>query len=96
QSVDSVRYVEGDPSRGALISISNNDKLVMPVVMKITRENGSSEIIELPVQVWHRGDSWTTHFPSDSKIQRVEIDPRKEFPDVNPANNVWQSGEDAK
>ncbi|WP_073066582.1 M1 family metallopeptidase [Fodinibius roseus] len=91
QAVDSVRYVEGDPSQGALISISNNDKLVMPVVMKITQENGQTEVIELPVQVWHRGDHWTTQYPSTSKIRRVEMDPRREFPDVNPANNVWSS-----
>lgn len=90
QSVDSVRYMEEDPSKGSLISIRNNDKLVMPVVMKITQENGQSEVIELPVQVWHRGNNWTVQYNSTSKIQRVEIDPRKEFPDVDPGNNVWQ------
>lgn len=94
QSVESVTYVEDDPSKGALISIRNNNKLVMPVVMEITQENGSREVLELPVQVWHRGDSWTVSYTSTSKIQRVEIDPRREFPDVNSDNNVWESTKD--
>lgn len=91
QAVDSVSYIEDDPSKGALISISNKDKLVMPVIMEVTQENGDSEIVELPAQVWHRGNSWTMDYDSNSRIKRVEIDPRKEFPDVNTANNVWQS-----
>ncbi|SMO42593.1 M1 family metallopeptidase [Fodinibius sediminis] len=89
QAVDSVTYVNDEPSEGALISISNNDRLVMPVVIKITQENGREEILELPVQVWHRGDSWTISYDSSSRIQRIEIDPRREFPDVNPENNRW-------
>jgi hypothetical protein len=96
QAVDSVSYVEDDPSKGALISISNKDKLVMPVTMEVTQENGKSEILELPVQVWHRGNSWTMDYDSDSRIKRIEIDPRKEFPDVNTGNNVWESEEGEK
>lgn len=88
QAVDSVRYIEGDPSNGSLISISNKNKLVMPVTMRITQDNGDSEIVRLPVQVWHRGDSWTMDYNSSSKIKQVEIDPNKEFPDVNLENNI--------
>lgn len=90
QAVDSVKYVDEDPSKGSLISISNNNKLVMPVVLKITQADGSSEIKELPAQVWHRGNQWTMKYNSSSEITKVEIDPRKEFPDVNPTNNVWE------
>lgn len=89
QSVDSVAYVDGDPSKGSLISISNKDKLVMPVKMRITQENGNSEIIDLPVMVWHRGNTWTMKYNSTSRVTKVEIDPNREFPDVNVENNIW-------
>lgn len=89
QAVDSVQYIENDPSKGALISISNKDQLVMPVVMKIVQENGTSETVRLPVQVWHRGDTWTMDYNSTSKIEKVVLDPNKEFPDWNTENNVW-------
>ncbi|TYP95032.1 hypothetical protein LX73_0327 [Fodinibius salinus] len=91
QAVDSVSYIEGDPSEGSLISISNNDKMVMPVKMKITQSNGNTETVRLPVQVWHRGNSWTMDYNSNSKIEKVVIDPKKEFPDVNSENNIWKS-----
>lgn len=90
QAVDSVGYVQGDPSKGSLISISNKDKMVMPVKMEITQENGKSEMVELPVQVWNRNDKWTMKYNSSSKIKQVVIDPKKEFPDVKPENNFWK------
>lgn len=91
QAVDSVNYVKGDPANGSLISISNNDKLVMPVKMQITQQNGKSEIVELPVHTWHRGNQWTMKYNSSSKLQKIVIDPKKEFPDVKPANNMWMA-----
>ncbi|NGP86891.1 M1 family metallopeptidase [Fodinibius halophilus] len=89
QAVDSVNYIEDKPSNGALISISNNNKLVMPVKMEITQANGTTETVRLPVQVWHRGNEWTMKYESTSEITKVVIDPQKEFPDVKPANNIW-------
>lgn len=92
QAVDSISYIGGDPSKGSLISISNNDKLVMPVKMQITQVNGTTETVRLPVQVWHRGNSWTMDYDSKSKIEKIVIDPQKEFPDVKPENNTWRAG----
>ncbi len=89
QAVDSVNYVEGDTTKGALISISNNRKLVMPVIMKVTLANGSTQTVNLPVHVWHRGDTWTSELETTQPVTRVELDPNKELPDVDPTNNVW-------
>ncbi|MDX1639999.1 MAG: M1 family metallopeptidase, partial [Balneolaceae bacterium] len=49
QAVDSVAYVDGNPNNGALISISNKKKLVMPVIMQVTLADGSTETVTLPV-----------------------------------------------
>lgn len=91
QAVDSVNYVNDDPSQGALISISNNDKMVMPVKLQITQQNGKTEIYTLPVQTWNREDQWTIKYNSTSPIEKVVMDPNKEFPDVKPDNNVWEA-----
>ncbi len=61
----------------------------MPVKMEITQENGKTEIIELPVHTWHRGDEWIVQYNSTSPLKKVVIDPNKEFPDVRPENNIW-------
>ena len=96
QAVDSVKYVKNDPANGALITISNKDKLVMPVYAEITQANGTTESIKLPVQVWNRGSSWTISYDSNSPITKVVIDPDKRFPDVNPDNNIWQANSSVK
>lgn len=89
QAVDSVNYVDGDPKKGALISISNHKKMVMPVIMKVTLNDGSAEMVTLPVQVWQRGNRWTVRLDSGMDVAKVELDPNKELPDVDPSNNVW-------
>ncbi len=91
QAVDSVSYIEGDPSKGALISLSNRDKLVMPVKMEITLQDGSRKSVSLPVQLWHRGNRWTLKYESAQKLKKVVIDPDLEFPDVKPDNNIWRA-----
>lgn len=89
QAVESVNYLEGDPSNGALIGITNNDKMVMPVIMKVWEENGESSTVRLPVQVWQRGDRWTVKYNSTSPITKVVLDPNGEMPDVRSQNNTW-------
>ena len=90
QAVDKVAYTKKDPSKGAFIRIKNNGKLVMPVKMEVTQENGKTELVELPVQTWHRGNEWIIQYNSTAPITKVLIDPNKEFPDVKPENNVWK------
>ncbi|MFH5832580.1 M1 family metallopeptidase [Halalkalibaculum sp. DA3122] len=94
QAVDSVNYVDGEASNGALISISNRDKLVMPVIMQVTLADGSTQRVELPVHVWHRGNTWTAKLDTKQEITRVEIDPDRELPDIDPSNNLWIGGEE--
>lgn len=91
QAVDSVTYVDNDPTKGSLISISNNNKLVMPVIMEITLKNGETNQVRLPVEVWHRGNTWTVKYDSEVPVDRVELDPNKELPDINASNNIWRS-----
>jgi hypothetical protein len=90
QAVKSVTYVDNDATKGALITIVNKEKLAMPVIIKITQDNGAVETINFPVNIWQRGDGvWEFKYPSTSKIKSVVIDPDHVFPDVDYSNNVW-------
>ncbi len=95
QGVKDVKYVDNDPSKGALITIVNNDQMVLPVPMKIEQKNGKTDSIELPVEIWQRGGTWTFHYPSTSIIKKITIDPDHDYPDIDPSNNVY-SGEPLK
>ena len=94
QSVDDVQYVDDDPKNGSLITISNHQKMVMPVVLRITQENGTEEIVKYPVQIWQTTNSWTIKYNSETPVTQVVIDPDNEFPDIVPENNTWTSMQD--
>jgi len=89
QGVKDVKYVDNDPSKGALITIVNNDQMVLPVPMKIEQENGKTDSIELPVEIWQRGGEWTFEYPSTSIIKKITIDPDHDYPDIDPSNNTY-------
>ncbi len=92
QAVKNVKYVNGDPADGSVITITNNDRMVMPVTVKVVESNGHSGEKKLPVEIWQRGGTWTFKYPSTSLVDSVIVDPRKQLPDINPENNIWTSG----
>ena len=89
QAITAVKYIDNDPSKGALITIENKEKMIMPVILQIIQTNGKQETIHLPVEIWQRGGSWTYKYSSNNKIDRIVLDPEKVLPDVNRKNNEW-------
>jgi hypothetical protein len=88
-AVSDVKYVDNDPTKGALITIDNLDKMAMPVVLEIKLKSGKTDRVKFPVEIWERFSSWTFKYPSTEEIQSVTYDPDNVFPDYNPDNNVW-------
>ena len=89
QAITDVKYVDNDPSKGALITIENKGKMIMPVIIKILQSNGNNEVIKLPVEIWQRGGTWTFKYAVKSKIDKVILDPDKVLPDMDRKNNEW-------
>ncbi|WP_183579353.1 M1 family metallopeptidase [Mucilaginibacter sp. X5P1] len=92
-AVSDVKYVDGDPTKGALITIDNLDKMAMPVILEIKTKSGKTERIKYPVEIWERFATRTFKYPSTEPIESVTYDPDNVLPDYNPANNVWKSKE---
>ena len=91
QAVKDVKYVNDKPAEGALITISNLQKMALPVTVKITEENGNTQLLNLPVNVWQRDSDWTFKCNTTSKITSVVLDPGEVLPDIDRKNNTWQS-----
>lgn len=90
QGIQSVKYVGGNAAKGAYITIENLDKMAMPVTVEVKETNGKTSRVNLPVEIWQRGGTWTFSYPSTSVIRTVTLDPDQKLPDVNPRNNVWR------
>jgi len=90
QAISNVTYVDGNPEKGALITLVNKEKLVMPVDLKITQSNGKTETIHLPVEIWQRGATWTFKYASTATIDEVVLDPDSQLPDNDLKNNIFK------
>ncbi|MGY3212211.1 M1 family metallopeptidase [Mucilaginibacter sp. HD30] len=91
QAVGGVKYENDDPADGAFITIFNKEKMAMPVSLKITLTNGRSEIVELPVNIWQRGGTWTFKYASKLPVKSIIIDPNGALPDSDLRNNEWKA-----
>jgi hypothetical protein len=89
QAIAEVKYTGDDPAKGALITIDNKGKMILPVILQVIQANGKSETIHLPVEIWQRSGKWTLHYASSGKIQKLILDPENQLPDVDRKNNVW-------
>ncbi len=84
-AVNGVRQMQD----GFVISLSNNGDIPMPVKMKVTFADNTTKMIELPVEIWQRGNDWNYKLEGTKPITKVELDPNKMLPDVNFSNDNW-------
>jgi len=91
QAVNSVAYVNQDPTKGALITIENKAQAAMPVTAEITESNGKKTTVHLPVEIWQRGGTWTFRTNTTSPLALVVLNPTNILPDVNRQNNTWRA-----
>jgi hypothetical protein len=88
-AVRGVKYTDDDPSKGAIITLDNLEKMAMPVVLDIKTVSGKTTRVNFTAEVWERNLSWSFRFPSTEAIQSVTYNPDSTLPDYNPSNNVW-------
>jgi hypothetical protein len=86
-AVKEVKYNDGKTENGASVSIENIGQMVMPVPVLIKEANGKEHRFTLPVEVWQRGANWTFTVSTTSRITELLLDPDKQLPDMNRANN---------
>ena len=76
------------------IEIENEGQLIMPVEIEITYDDGTTERIDLPADVWRSDEvAYTKGFFSDKNVAKVELDPDASFADIDPDDNVWVAPE---
>ncbi|MFM6949004.1 MAG: M1 family metallopeptidase [Aquirufa sp.] len=90
QSVKDVQYIDQDPTKGAIITIENLEKMAMPAIVEIELAGGTKQKVELPVEIWQRGATWEFRVDTNLPIKSVVIDPDHVFPDINSKNNTWK------
>lgn len=91
QALTAVNYVNDDASKGALVTVTNLDKMAMPIYVQYETVSDKKDMIKVPVEVWQNGNKWIIKLPTTEKLKTVTIDPDQVFPDVDYTNNTWKS-----
>ncbi|MBX5439033.1 MAG: M1 family metallopeptidase [Thermoflavifilum sp.] len=93
QAISRVTYVDQDRTKGVLLTLENKQQMVMPVMLKLSLQNGDTLRYRLPVEIWQRGAIYGVKLPTHVPIQQIEIDPDHILPDVDRSNNVWKAAQ---
>lgn len=75
--------------KGYVVVVDNRESIPMPVKILATFEDGSTQNIDLPVEIWMKGNSWAHYFETDKKLKSMIIDPDRILPDINGSNDQW-------
>ncbi|MDH7975851.1 M1 family metallopeptidase [Sphingomonas sp. AR_OL41] len=84
-AVTNIAYTDGDPAKGASITLESRDKLVMPAVLEVKYADGHTTRIKLPVETWMRIKP-VIAAPA-GRISSVMLDPDHLLPDRDRSNN---------
>ncbi len=89
-AVKEVKAIRENSKNGTNITLQLLEKMPLPLKVKITDVNGVVQIIQLPVEVWQRGDTWIFPVQTKAEVKEVVVDPELKLPDINNANNTWK------
>jgi hypothetical protein len=64
--------------------------LVMPIIVELTFEDGTTENHYFPAQIWRMNDQEVNRtFATKKAIAKIQIDPKLETADIDTTNNSW-------
>ncbi|MCZ6835424.1 MAG: M1 family metallopeptidase [Planctomycetota bacterium] len=73
-----------------IVDLKNKGGLVMPIIFQVAYEDGTSEEIRIPVEIWRHNNLEVSKLIMTSKmIREITLDPRHETADVDLDNNVY-------
>lgn len=68
--------------------------LVMPLLVELTFEDGTTEMHKFPAQIWRKNDDEVVRtFAVAKPVSKITIDPKLETADIDMNNNVWPKSE---
>ena len=91
QTVESVKRVDGSTQ----VTVANLGDAVMPVELELGFEDGTSEMVKLPVEIWYTGERYVYEDRSGRPIARARVNPDGTLPDAIPSNDMWERPDSA-
>jgi peptidase M1-like protein len=87
QAVESVKQ---DPDGSAQLTLANLGDAVMPVDLELGFEDGTTERVKLPVEIWYGGNRYVYVIKPGKTIVSARVNPDGTFPDAITSNDGWK------
>ena len=88
-SVEEVEALK-DPKYFYEVTFVKPGGLVMPLIVEYTYEDGSTETVTYPAEIWRKNDDEVKRaIPSSKAITKIVVDPNQETADIDTSNNSW-------
>ena len=73
-----------------LVDLENVGGLVMPVILELTFEDDSTDLLRYPAEIWNKNnESISKLIITEKPVVSLNLDPRLETADVDLANNHY-------
>ncbi len=87
---DELREMIAEDANYYELTFKNVGGLVMPLIIEFNFTDGSSEIKEIPAEIWRMSEDVITKvFKFNKDVENVVLDPRLETADTDLKNNYW-------
>jgi Peptidase family M1 domain len=87
QSVESVKQ---EPDGSGQVTLANLGDAVMPVELQLGYDDGTNDLVKLPVEIWYGGNRYAYATKPGKTIVSAQVNPDGTFPDAIPTNDVWR------
>jgi hypothetical protein len=91
QAVDSVSHVDSAGVVASRVHLRSVTAMPMPVELDLRMEDGTTDHLSLPVEIWEAGSQYTAIVPGPKTVVGVTVDPKNWYPDVERRNNRWDA-----
>jgi hypothetical protein len=86
----SVEGVKQEPDGSSQVSLVNLGDAVMPVELELSFEDGTTEMVKLPVEIWYGGNRYVYQVKPGKAIVGARVNPDGTFPDAIATNDAWK------
>jgi hypothetical protein len=85
-----IESVKPDSAGGAQVTLVNLGDAVMPVELELGYEDGTTDLLKLPVEIWYGGNRYVYQVKPAKTIVSARVNPDGTLPDAVATNDVWR------
>jgi hypothetical protein len=73
-----------------VVNLKNKGGLIMPIIIRMEFEDGTTEDVRIPAEIWRLNDKEVKKtLVTTKKVAKFKLDPYHEIPDIDTSDNAF-------